>query len=64
MSKVTVQGGIYLDTDAFAIQSLDCLRDVHSFVMSFDNIVNEDIHGKLAIAAMFILVSSNSVGVH
>lgn len=44
----TVQGGIYLDTDAFAIQSLDCLRDVHSFVMSFDNIVNEDIHGRLS----------------
>jgi hypothetical protein len=40
---------IYLDTDAFAIQSLDCLRDVHSFVMSFDNIVNEDIHGRLPL---------------
>lgn len=41
MSALFEMGGIYLDTDAFALHSLDSLR-VHDFVLSFDNIVNPD----------------------
>jgi hypothetical protein len=36
-------GGIYLDTDAFPIRSMDSLR-IHDFTMSYDNIVNPDTH--------------------
>eukprot|EP01038_Epipyxis_sp_PR26KG_P016845 gene16845-23076_t len=35
------QGGIYLDTDAFAFNDMKELR-VHNFTLSFDNIVNLD----------------------
>jgi hypothetical protein len=41
MSALQTIGGIYLDTDAFVISSLDSLR-VHNFSLSFDNIVNPD----------------------
>jgi len=39
MQVLMQMGGIYLDTDAFALASLDELR-THAFVMSFDNIIN------------------------
>ena len=41
MLKLEEMGGIYLDTDAFPIQSINLLR-VHNFTLSFDNIVNPD----------------------
>jgi hypothetical protein len=42
LSALTTIGGIYLDTDAFAVRSMDELR-THNFTMSFDNIVNENL---------------------
>mmetsp|Transcript_1484 Transcript_1484/g.2442 ORF Transcript_1484/g.2442 Transcript_1484/m.2442 type:complete len:437 (+) Transcript_1484:26-1336(+) len=42
LHALNTYGGIYLDTDAFAIQSLTPLR-YYNFTMSFDNIVNPDI---------------------
>jgi Glycosyltransferase sugar-binding region containing DXD motif len=41
MNALKAMGGIYLDTDAFVIKSLDELR-AHNFTLSFDNIVNTD----------------------
>lgn len=41
MNALKSMGGIYLDTDAFPIASLDQLRQ-HNFTISFDNIVNAD----------------------
>lgn len=41
MAALQEMGGIYLDTDAYALRSLDELR-VHDFVLGFDNIVNPD----------------------
>lgn len=41
MNALATMGGMYLDTDAFPVQSLDELR-VHNFTLSFDNIVNPD----------------------
>ena len=41
MNALKSVGGIYLDTDAFPVQSLDELRS-HNFTLSFDNIVNPD----------------------
>lgn len=41
LHALTTIGGIYLDTDAFAINNMDELRQ-HNFTMSFDNIVNPD----------------------
>jgi hypothetical protein len=32
-------GGIYLDTDVFAVQSIESLR-IHEFTMSYDNVVD------------------------
>ena len=35
------QGGIYIDTDAFPLKSMDDLRS-HNFTIAFDNVVNPD----------------------
>ena len=41
IDEFCLQGGIYLDTDAFPVKQLDSLR-IHEFTMAFDNIVNPD----------------------
>jgi len=41
MNALREFGGIYLDTDAFAVRPLSELR-IHNFTLSFDNIVNPD----------------------
>jgi hypothetical protein len=41
LEALTTMGGMYLDTDAFAVANMRELR-VHNFTMSFDNIVNPD----------------------
>jgi hypothetical protein len=41
MQVLLEQGGIYLDTDALALQPLNELQ-VHDFTLAFDNIVNPD----------------------
>lgn len=41
LHALTTIGGMYLDTDAFAINNMEELRQ-HNFTMSFDNIVNPD----------------------
>ena len=41
MEALMKMGGMYLDTDAFAVQPLNEMRK-HNFTLSFDNIVNPD----------------------
>ncbi|RYH30465.1 hypothetical protein EON65_05100 [archaeon] len=41
MQALLEQGGMYLDTDVFALKPLTELR-IHEFTLSFDNIVNPD----------------------
>lgn len=59
MNVLFEQGGIYLDTDAFATSSLQALR-VHDFTLSFDNIVNPENTKPLRLNNGVLLSAPNS----
>ena len=52
-------GGMYLDTDAYPIASLDTLR-MHEFTMTYDNIVNPDLTAPKRLNNGIIMSTTNS----